>query len=182
MTEYTGDDRRKGNRRKVTKWILFWPLLVVGSAIASGSLVYAMEKEPEPEPIVITDNTQGLLDIQGVVLNNQRQLELLSARQPEVRTVITTEIIRDTLPVPYPVPSPPEIVHTVDSFPVFVYDTTWMPPQIVRIPASPRSFAEYGLVGLGGGIVGYIVRSIFESSAKACVVINGEETCSYNGR
>ena len=174
---YEGENRREGSKdRRARQW-LFWGIMLGSGGVLTGGLGYAaapnVPDPVEPDPIVFptyAENFEGL---------NSR-FDELAAQVPEVRTVIiyrdTGSTVYEIDSIPYPVLSPPEIVRIVDSIPYPVPG----PVQIVTIPAPSRSFLSTGNVALGfGGIgLGYLLRSAFSSSARACVVINGEESCS----
>lgn len=181
--KYEGSDRRKGHRDRRSRWLLW--LFVAGLTATTGATSWAGGRTtaPESESIVVPDRSQDFQNIRG-------QLATLIEREPEIRTVVTTRIVRDTLlvPVHIPVAVPPEIIRITDTLRVLVFrvDTLWMPPQIVTIPvhtfwSSETYSPSIGntVWSVGGGILGYILRGVFESSARACVVINAEESCNF---
>lgn len=152
MAEYTGENRRKRT------WG-FWLLLIAFPATALASYTAAPNVlEPvEPDPIVIPVYSQELADLAVQNAGLAEQNALLLAREPELRTVIIYRDTGRTLPplidsIPYPVL---EIVR--DSFP---YPG---PVRMVQIPAPPRNLVSHGLVGLGGGVLGYLLRSLIDS-------------------
>lgn len=156
MAKWTGD-----NRRKSEWWKLF---LIAGGvsavSVATGYAAHPNIPEPvEPEAIVIPVYDEELDSALS-------QLAVLTAREPEVRTVIiyrdTGSTIYDS--IPYAVLSPPEIIR--DSFPYMVYDTVWTQPTIITIPAPPRNFVSHGLLGIGGGVLGYLLRSLIDGGSS----------------
>lgn len=151
MAKWTGENRRKSE---------MWKLLFVVGGFSAASAITAYAAHPNiPEPVEPPEVREYVEEFDSTL----SQLAILTAREPEVRTVIiyrdTGSTIYDS--IPYPVLSPPEIIR--DSFPYMVYDTVWSQPTIITIPAPPRNLVSYGLVGLGGGVLGYLLRSLFDS-------------------
>lgn len=185
--EYTGEERREGpdDRRHVAKWaIRLWGGLValgaVMAVLGSGTSGYLLGRRSIPA-LAMPDHTLALESLSV-------QMETLTLREPEIRTVVTERLRIDTLRVPYEVALAPEIVRVTDTLRIFQVDTIWMPPQIVTIPVPERTFwssETYSpsigntVWSFGGGILGYVLRGIFESSARACVIVNAAETCNY---
>lgn len=175
MTKHIGEDRREGlsDRRKSPWW--FWVggiAVLVGTAVNVG---VALNRNAIPE-VVIPDHTVALESL-------STQLETLTLRQPEVHTLVTERIIRDTVFIPYEVAMEPQIVRVHDTTEVLVFrvDTLWMPPQIVTIPVPERTFwsAEtYApsigntVWSLGGVALGMFLHGVVFPTAKACVVVN----------
>lgn len=184
MAEYTGDERREGKRDRRTGWS-FWIAIVasvVGFALVSGAIGVGIERRSTPE-VTIPDHTVALESL-------STQLEALTLREPEVRFVVTERLVRDTVLVPYEVAMEPQIVRVHDTTEVLVFrvDTLWMPPQIITIPAPERGFwaAETYRPSIGNFVwsaaslsLGVLLQSAFGSSARACVVVNGEEACNF---
>ncbi|KKK69971.1 hypothetical protein LCGC14_2928700 [marine sediment metagenome] len=153
MSKWTGENRRKSQ---------IWKLLFIVGGVAAVSVATGYATHPNiPEP----PEPPGVREYVEEFDSTLSQLSILIAREPEVRTVIiyrdTGSTIYDS--IPYPVLSSPKIIR--DSFPykVMVYDTVWTQPTIITIPAPPRNLVSHGLVGLGGGMLGYLLRSLFDS-------------------
>lgn len=167
------------------KWQTYvWIALLGVGGVSTTAVGYTVggERGVAADEIVFPDYAQDFLSLRN-------QLETLTARSPEVQTVVTTRIIRDTLRIPYPVVES-RIISVTDTVHVLVMqiDTVWAPPQIITIPAPERGFwaAESYQPSIGTFVwsaaslsLGAFLQSVFSSSARACVVVNGEESCNY---
>jgi len=184
---YTGENKRKGRRDRRPRWP-FWVLLtgvsaMVGATGVVGGRVTAPEPV-EPDPIVIPEYDQ---ELEGLRLLMIAQAE----KEPEERIVFRDRFIKGDS-FPYFVASPPETLPAPPPLTVTVYmDTLYVypPPNIITIPVQPRTFWDaetyqpsIGNINwaLGGTVLGYILRGLINTEARACVVINSEETCSNN--
>ena len=153
MAKWTGENRRSSQ---------MWKLLFIAGGVATVSVATGYAVHPNiPEPVEPVEVREYVEEFDSAL----SQLSILTMREPEERTVIiyrdTGSTIYDS--IPYPVLSPPKIMIVRDSFPYTVYDTVWTQPTIITIPAPPRNFVSHGLVGLGGGMLGYLLRSLFDS-------------------
>lgn len=175
MTKYDGENRRETSRRRMPMWPF---LILVGIVIASAGTTYAIVNEPEPEPIPIPSDS---LQLQAII----EQLSFLvqkAVQDPEIETVIIyrDSIIRDSIPVPYPVPSEPEIIH--DSIPYLIrdtlyLDTLYLPAQIITIPTSTYKPSRGNLAwSIGGFILGSLTQSVLDNCSQS----NGKPEKEYN--
>jgi len=175
MTKYDGENKRETNRRRMPLWPF---LILVGVGIASAGTTYAIVNKPEPEQEPITVPIDSLR-LQAIM----EQLSFLITRDvqrvPDTTIVITERIIRDTLPVPYPVPSEPEIIFVVDSFPVIdsIPYTVYSEPTIITIPTSTYKPSRGNLAwSIGGFILGSLTQRVLDNCSQS----NGKKDKEYD--
>lgn len=177
-----GVDRREGQRR--SRWVL-WLIVggLAGSTGASGWFIArATATDPTEREVIVLPNYVPALE--------SLRLEVARLELGE-RLVVTERVVKGDS-FPYLVASPPETLPAPP--PITVWDTVYgdtlyvyPPPQIITIPVAARGFWDPETYhpsignltwGTGLGILGYVLGGLTGSSARACVVINGEETCN----
>ena len=177
----------EGNRRKMKLWVLLsWVAVVVLThSLSAGTGFFIGNDAPTLEEMANTypDETLAIAALTA-------QLDSLVARPPEVRTVVTQRIVRDTVYVPTVdiVYAEPQVYTMYDTVRSVRVDTFYMPPNIIRIPAPPRTFWSSETYkpsigntawAVGGGILGYLLRGAIDNSATSCIVINGDQACEF---